>query len=182
MKKKRLHKNKNMSLLSEEVSNVGQCTDLVVNQQAIVYPPVADHLAFMSGTFKQAIGYVFPRAKQWTYVIDVKTGKPLQLPEGHIPLYGYFTPMQDLPFGSQVDWYWELTASPEFPENDYYDVEYWDSAEYNGKTVDDVLCQIGNSPYCGLSLKGYNWVTMYNDYWYDYIPDTGCLKFVMEYI
>lgn len=170
-----------MSLLSEEVSLVGQAQELVSKELTIVYPPVTTHLSLLSGIFKQAVGYMYPRPQDgyWTYVVDVNTGKPLQLPQGHLPLFINCTPIQNLAGGEDNDWYLYFVDSPTDPGfYGAYSIDSWSSNDINNKTCDDVT----GSSLTGETYLGYNYIAFYNDYYPDLTFTTGCVKVVVEYI
>lgn len=177
-----------MSLLSETKSQVGECNTLITKSQTIVYPPLTIHLPLLTGTFKQAVGYAYPREALWTYVIDLHTGRPLQLPQGSIPMSISITPTVALLQGDENNscpytLYTYFINFPNDPDNhDYTYIDSWCPEELNNKTVDDTLCQSLSSPYCGLSNLGYNYIAVYNDYYPDITFQTGCLKFVVEYL
>lgn len=165
-----------MSLLSEDVSQVAESQELLSKKLAIVFPQVTQHLPLISGVFRQAVGYCSPRDQEYTYVIDPLTGQPLKLPEGSIPISVYTTPMQFLPNDSYFYMYFVDTPTINNNTNTYY-IDSWDGYIYNNRTREETA----GGKVSGSDFQGYNWITMYNDYFPDPNP-TGVIKFVIEYI
>lgn len=164
-----------MSLLTEEVAQISESQDLIAVREAYVYPN--DHFSLLSGVFKQAIGYCFPRGNDlWYYFIDSKTGTPMKLPDGAVILRAYFTGIQSLPPDSYF--YWYILDSPVDPDNsNYYEVDGWYGYNYNNKIAEKVSGGKGS----GLDYPNYNYVALYNDYAGGSNISSGGVKVVVEY-
>lgn len=92
-----------MSLLSENAATAN-ASSYVVSTDSLTLPQKATQfLTLDNAAYKQALGYVAVRDQAWTPVLDVFTGKPLQLPQGYVPTGFYFKAVQDVPNNSRLE-------------------------------------------------------------------------------
>lgn len=166
-----------MSLLSENVSLVAQAQDVQSAGLTIVAPSVSTHFTFMSGTAKEVVGYVAPRNDQYTYVLDVNTGKPLELPNEYLPILGLYTAVQNVP--DMTSLYVNLIDSPTDPDNgNTIYVTSLDENRVNGGYYEYFSENVFNPP-SGLDTAGYRWIVIEKN-----SPDpilSGIIKVVISY-
>lgn len=94
-----------MSLLSSNVATVNS-SEYVVPTQSLQLPQNSTRfLGLKNAAYKQALGYVAVRGQKWTPVMDLKTGEPLQLPQGYLPVGFYFKAVQDVPNTANLTFY-----------------------------------------------------------------------------
>ena len=149
-----------MSLLSEDVALIAQAQQVTIGGLTIVAPPVSEHFSLLSGAFKQKVGYAAPRSAEYTYVLDIHTGEPLELPQGHLPTLILFTPVQTFLSGAEFTSYLvdsptdPVTANKAFIETLYEDDINYSYYDYFAENVWDVPS--------GDQTAGYNWVVFRN--------------------
>ena len=160
-----------MSLLSETVSNVAQ-GNLDLNT-LYVTPQVTDSFTLLNGTFKQAVGFAVPRDQEYTFVIDVNTGLPLELPSGYVPIAFTMKSIEPVPPLASLSLY--LTKSLTNPGMDVKGVFDWTGHNINAGTYNET-----DSKATGLDFAGYQYVTIYsNDFPAPVV--TGTIQVVVEY-
>lgn len=166
-----------MSLLSENVSQVAEAQEVQTKGLTIVAPPVSTHFPLLSGVYQQVVGYVAPRNDQYSYVLDLKTGAPLKLPENMLPTVIMFTAVQNLSYSNFIAWYVDSDIDP-----DNANKQLCDNLSDNRINAGRYQYQAENTynPVSGLATNGYRWIVFEND---DY-PDpvlTGVVKVVQAY-
>lgn len=166
-----------MSLLSEDVSNVAQSEQVQINGLTIVAPSPSEHFSLLTGFFKQKVGYVVPRDSEYSFVLDITTGEPLQLPEGNLPTMVLYTPIQKVPSDTQLYAYLvdDLNLdNANFILNDYM---FADRINYS---YCNYFAEYTYDPVSGVDTAGYNWMVFYNDNYPNPVT-AGAIKVVIAY-
>jgi len=167
-----------MSLLSESVSQVAQSQNLVSSGLTFVAPPVTTHFSLLGGSYKQVVGFVMPRGEEYSYVLDLFTGQPLELPEGYMPTVTCVSAIQEVPDESNLNVL--LVNSVTDPANaDSLIAGNWYGIEINARAYyynsENTVARV-----TGLAFQGYNWIVLKN---LDYPTPilSGIIKVVIQY-
>lgn len=162
-----------MSLLSEDKSTVAQ-GNLVVKCQALVTPSVTQHFSLLSGSFKQLVGYLTPREKEYTYVVDT-TGAPIELPQGYAPIGIIITPIQNVPDDADFNWWFMDSTDPNTASTQL-------GANILGTDMNGNAFSEGLSGYArGVDYLGYQWIAFQNNN-YPSVLTAGVMKVIVQYI
>lgn len=86
-----------MSLLSEQVATVTSSSNFLALQSLVLPLEAVSFLSLSNGAFQQAVGFVEVRNQEWTPVLDITTGEPLQLPQGYVPSGFYVRAYENVP-------------------------------------------------------------------------------------
>lgn len=165
-----------MSLLSNNVATVNSSTFTVATESLVLPQEAAKALTLENGAYKQAVGYVAVRDQKWTYILDIKTGEPLQLPQGYVPTGFYFKAVQDVPLSARLEF---LTIdSTVDPDNaDYVQIIFFvGTAELNPGVY-----RRADSNTSGEDYENRNYLVVYYD---DYATDpltSGVVQVAVTY-
>lgn len=91
-----------MSLLSEKVATVTSSLNVVPTQSLVLPLEAVPFLNLSNGAFQQAVGFVEVRNQEWTPVLDITSGEPLQLPQGYVPSGFYVRAIENVPNNSNL--------------------------------------------------------------------------------
>jgi len=161
-----------MSLLTNDRAQVIDAQVLVGTGLTTFSAEAATKLLLSNGLIKQAIGYVTPRTSEYTEVLDVFTGQPLELPQGYVPLNIYTIPLQNYPTNTYVYFYFQDSQGSTINAGAG---NGWDDTQLNTYTYDET-----DSNASGLDFQGYNNMVVYNDNHPTPIT-SGISKVVIEY-
>lgn len=85
-----------MSLLSENTGTVN-ASEYVVSPSSLLPAQATRFLTLENAPgFQQQVGYVAVRSDEYTPVLNVTTGEPLQLPQGYVPTGFFMKAIQDV--------------------------------------------------------------------------------------
>lgn len=163
-----------MSLLSDQVVQVLQSPNVVGDATTRLTVPISEHFTLMSGVYKQIVGYLAPRNAEYTYVLDINTGEPLQLPQGYLWI-SFNTKAVEL-FDSSVSLDFYFTDSTDLGTFNTISIDGYNASELNTFTYDEQ-----DQEGFGNDNTGYNWIVAYNNNYPDIITG-GVLKVIVEYI
>lgn len=168
-----------MSLLSENVATVAQANTVVSQNLTLITPPITVHMPLLNSVYKQVVGYVAPRGEEYTYVMDVATGKPLELPDVFVPMGISLSAVQALPVNIDDPLFYLYFV--------------------NSTTIDGSLALLaGNVPAHDINSKafvapveelglgidygeGYKWLAFQNNNYPTPLP-SGVVKVIVQYI
>lgn len=86
-----------MSLLSEQVATVTSSPNVIVTDSLVLPLEATTFLNLSNGAFQQAVGFVEVRDQEWTPVLDITSGEPLELPQGYVPSGFYARALEYVP-------------------------------------------------------------------------------------
>lgn len=178
-----------MSLISKQVAVVGQSSHLEVSKQSFVAPAVINQLGYLTGRFKQIVGYVsFKNSGKWTYALDLTTGKPLEMPPNTLPVIVYTSPLDSItPENDNNRFYYGFanTLDIQDPANEFLNSDWWTSYNFNNSTAESALQYMsipGKNKFCAASFKGFKYVVFENRDFPTYLPTSGVMKIIIEYM
>ena len=166
-----------MSLLTDDKAQVVEAQIFVMQGGSTFTTNTNTATTESSLALKTVVGYVTPRDQEYTFVLDLQTKQPLQLPEGFLPITLFTVPLQQYETNNAVQVVPSFVNSSTNPTNSL-GISYWSGEELNGVYTYDEINDIQNNAFY---YQGHNWLAFYNNYYPTPIT-TGISKVVLQYI
>jgi len=167
-----------MSLLTDDKAQVVEAQNFVMQGGGGASAATTTNTATaVSGvTLKTVVGYVTPTNQEYTFVLDLQTKQPLQLPEGFLPITLFTVPLQQYETNNVLI-YASFVDSSTNPAN-VREVDNWSGNQLNSVYTYTEINDIQNN---ALYYQGYNWLAFRN-YYYPTPITSGISKIVLQYI